>query len=344
MSRSLSPLQAILLGLVVLCGLGLATAGLFAVGNRQWLWSDTLHVTVGFAQIRGVEAGTRVRVQGIEAGEVEAVIPPTSPGGEVALRLRLDGRMRSLIREDATVQIVNEGMIGGKALEIQPGTASARPVQENAALSSKPTAELADVLRQVNTALTGIQTGQGTVGKLVTDKEAYGKLLELLQQSQQTMASFQQDADAIKRLPVIRSYVEDTEALLIRPNCECNLQYFAAIDLFEPDSAILSADGRQRLDELGPWLGGLKQKGSEIVVAAYADPKSVNPAVARVRTKQQSEAVSDYLKSRHKAQKLGWFSSRKVIPLGLGTSLPPLPQKDPLPPDRVEVLVFVPQS
>src|SRR5581483_78622 len=76
MSRSLSRLQAVILGVVVLTGLALATTGLYAIGSRQWLWGETFHVVVGFPQIRGVEAGTRVRVQGIDAGEVETVEPP----------------------------------------------------------------------------------------------------------------------------------------------------------------------------------------------------------------------------------------------------------------------------
>jgi len=62
MSRSLSRLQAVVLGLIVLTGLLLAATGLFAVGSRHWLWNDTFHVSVGFPQIRGVELGTRVRV------------------------------------------------------------------------------------------------------------------------------------------------------------------------------------------------------------------------------------------------------------------------------------------
>src|SRR5438874_5011382 len=112
MSQSLTRLQALLLGVVFLLGMGLAGSGLYAVGSRQWLWSDTFHVRAGFPQIRGVEVGTRVRVQGIDAGEVDAVEPPGAPGGDVLLRLRLDGKLRSLIRTDASVQIVSEGMIG----------------------------------------------------------------------------------------------------------------------------------------------------------------------------------------------------------------------------------------
>src|SRR5437868_13660666 len=130
MSRTLSRLQAAVLGVIVVAGLTLAGVGLFAVGTRQWLWSDTFHVVVGFPQIRGVEAGTRVRVQGIEAGEVESIEPPAMPGGDVMLHLRLGGRLRYLLRADASAQIVGEGMIGGKVIEIDPGSSAAPPIGE----------------------------------------------------------------------------------------------------------------------------------------------------------------------------------------------------------------------
>src|SRR2546428_611815 len=59
MNGSLSRGPAILLGLAMLLGLGLTTTGLFAVGNRQWLWSDTFHVRAGFGQVPGVAAQPR---------------------------------------------------------------------------------------------------------------------------------------------------------------------------------------------------------------------------------------------------------------------------------------------
>ena len=131
MTQGLTRRQAAVLGFMVFCLLGVAAFGLCAIGSRQWLWGDILHVRAGFNEIRGVEVGTRVRVQGIEAGEVDSVQPPLQPGEQVVVRMKLDGKMRQLIRADATVQIVGEGMIGGKVLEIHPGSAQAIPVAEH---------------------------------------------------------------------------------------------------------------------------------------------------------------------------------------------------------------------
>jgi phospholipid/cholesterol/gamma-HCH transport system substrate-binding protein len=342
-SRSLSRIQAVLLGLVVLAALALAGAGLHAVGTRQWLWSDTFHVQVGFRAIRGVEIGTRVRVQGVEAGEVVDVVLPPAPGRDVLLRLKLHGRFRPLVRADAVAQIVNESMVGGKVVEIHPGTDAADPVREDAVIASKSVPELAEVLGQVEGVLQEVRSGKGSLGKLLTDDQLHGALYQLAQQGKGTLAAIQQDADAIKEMPIIRNYVKDAHKLLVRPDCECNRQVFAEGELFEPGHSVLTAPGRQRLDQLVPWLAGLKHKGSEVVVASYAEP-TLEPKWATTLTQKQSEAVCNYLKDQHGVQKMGVMSRRPVTPIGLGIAPPPVPAKDKLPLPRIEVIVFVPQG
>src|SRR5262249_44270981 len=152
----------------------------------------------------------------------------------------------------------------------------------------------------------GVQDGQGTLGKLVKDPQVYEAVLALIrngndavEKSKDTMSSIQRDADALKKMPLIRGYVEDPLALLVRPNCERNRRTFAESDLFEPGRAVLTASGREKLNELAPWLEGLKHKGSEVVVVSYADPKSSDPKAAASITRQQSETVVNYLKSNY---------------------------------------------
>jgi phospholipid/cholesterol/gamma-HCH transport system substrate-binding protein len=341
----LSRLQAFVLGFVVLTAFALAAGGLFAVGSRGWYGRDALHVRAGFPSVRGVEVGTRVRVQGLDAGEVVGLQPPEQPGGPVVMRMRLRGEFRRLVRAESRVQIVSEGMIGGKVVEIVPAanSTSAEPVADDALLASAPSMELSDVLGQVTSTLASIRDGDGALGRLTRDPQVYEALLVLLKQSTETMSSVQRDADALKRMPLVGRYIEDATELLVRPNCERNRQCFAASDLFEPGRAVLTAQGKGCLDAIGPWLTGMRHKGSEVVVVAYADPgAALSPEVARLLTRQQSEAVCDYLKSQHAAQRMGVFSSRKVTALGMGVVPPPVPEAEPLPPARVEVLVFVP--
>src|SRR5262245_5617451 len=182
-SNGLSRLRAILVGLVVLGGLALGTLGVFLVGSRGWFGSNSLHVRAAFPEVRGVEVGTRVRIQGIDAGEVAAILPPEGPDKPVVLRLKLRAEYRHLVRAGSTVQIVPEGMLGGKVVELRPparrpdgGEPDLRPVEDDALLASAPTAELTDVLGQVNESL----KGDGTIGKLMKDPEVAVLLADAL--------------------------------------------------------------------------------------------------------------------------------------------------------------------
>jgi outer membrane protein OmpA-like peptidoglycan-associated protein len=106
---------------------------------------------------------------------------------------------------------------------------------------------------------------------------------------------------------------------------------------------VLTARGRQLLDELAPKMTGFTQKGTEVVVVSYADPKGITAELALPLTKQRSDTVMNYLKDKHSIHGPGWLSSaRKVTAVGMGVRPAPLPESDNPPAARTEVLVFVP--
>jgi phospholipid/cholesterol/gamma-HCH transport system substrate-binding protein len=289
--------------------------------------------------------GTRVRIRGLDAGEVVALEAPSGDEDRVMVRLRIQGKYRHLIHKDATVQIVSVGMLGAKAIEIQPGTKGAPLADNDAVLATRPTTELTDVVEQVKTTLESVVDGKGTLGMLARDPEAYNSLVGLINQTKQTMVAFQQDAEAFKKVPLVGGLVEDPQALLVRPRYERNRKVFRESDLFEPGRAVLTAGGRERLNDLKGWLDGLKHSGSEVVVVSYADPKTTTDAThARTVTANQSKEVVEYLKKKFKVQKLGVVSWRKVVPLGMGVNPPPAAERESLPSPRVEIQVFVPQK
>ncbi|GIW82769.1 MAG: hypothetical protein KatS3mg105_4576 [Gemmatales bacterium] len=350
MTRSLTRLQALLLGIAVVLGLGLLAVGLFAVGNQQWLWGRSFHLLVGFDTIHGVEVGTRVRVLGRYAGEVTAIALPSRPGEQVVLTLKIDEKLRPLVRSDASARIVAEGMVGGKVIEIDPGTSDAEVVADGQLIASRKSNDVTDVLlgvhstvAEANRTLREIRDGKGTIGKLLRDPQAYDELVRFFRDGQRTIQSLKQNSDAIKRMPLVRSYVRDVYEELIRPDCSRNRWWFREEDLFERGHAVLTAGGRARLDAIAPKINGLKHKGSEVVIASFADPHS-DADFSRNLTQKQSETVAEYLKSKHEVHKMGWFSwPRRVVALGMGNQPTPVQESEPLPARRVEVVVFVPQ-
>lgn len=422
MSRKLSRLQAILLGTFVLATLALGGAGLLVLNERSGWGTDNFRVHAGFPDVGGVEVGTRVRIQGIDAGEIEAILPPENPGEPVNVRLRLRGKYRHLVREDARVQITSDALLAGKVVRILPGSVGANIVADNAQLRAEiqpdvmegitqaagklnrllaevddamqafrkndgsvtedlisATRKLNAVLAKADAALESIEKGEGTLGKLVKDERLYSELTETvaqvkgamydvrsgegtlgklvksnegyaeavasLQDVRRMVNSVKQNSDAIKALPVVRSYVVDYNKELIRPECRRMRWWLAEHTLFEPGKAVLTAAGKRKLDEVGAWLNEQQHPQAELMVAAFAEPNAA-PDFALTVTQKQSEVVMNYLRSQHSVHRTGWWwwSTRPVRSLGCGVTPSPVPDSERLPAARIEVLIFVPQK
>jgi len=162
---------------------------------------------------------------------------------------------------------------------------------------------------------------------------------------QEAVTAIKQDAEAVKALPIVRSYVEDTVSLLVRPDCEKDRVVYSPEILFEPNTSVLTPAGKDRLNECASWLNGQQQKKSEVVVAAFADPKSpdLTSASAKALTRKQAEVIAEYFKERG-VHKMGYITRRKVTPVGQGFDPTPVVEKEAIPATRIEVILFVPRA
>ncbi len=319
MSPSLSRTQALVLGIVILAALVLGGYGLFVLGSGQWPWNQPLHVKVGFPSAQGVTPGTHVRVQGVDAGEVEDVVGPERPGDKVVLRLRLDHRFRGVVREDAKAQLVAEGIFGGKIVEVRPGSPEREPVADGAEIAAIPSNDIADVVAQIGNLAESIDQQKGKVAEVVDNTN------QLVRKTTETVESVQQVVEGVKDVAYLRDKIKDPQKALAPPGCECKPWWFTEGELFDPNSDRLTAKGRGRLDELIKTIADLtRHPGSEVVVVAYADPHSADMSRVRRLTQNQSEVVGDYLVARGAIHKDYGVVPRKVTKLGLGTDKPPL--------------------
>ena len=209
------------------------------------------------------------------------------------------------------------------------------------------TKKLVKNLDETTTALRG--DTQKTLKKIDESVDAvHGELdgmKTFARSGQEAVSAIKQDAEAVKALPIVRSYVEDSTALLVRPECEKDRVVYSPEFLFEPNSSVLTTEGRERLNQCAMWLYGQHQKKSEVVVAAFADPKSpdLTAPAARTLTKKQAEAVAEFFKE-HGVHKMGYVTRRSVTPVGLGFDPTPVVEKEPLPASRVEIILFVPRG
>src|SRR5262249_38116404 len=200
MRRNIGPWRAAANVGFALTVLALAGLGIYQVAGRHWRVQPTFRVRAEFATIRGLEAGHRVRLQGIDAGVVERVIAPSEPGRPVELVLWIDERLRPLVRTDTIARIVAEGLVGAKVVELTPGRPGAPTVAELDRIASEAPIEVSDLLNraagslarletladsahqgltEINAITGSIRRGEGSLGKLVRDDAIYDDLATL---------------------------------------------------------------------------------------------------------------------------------------------------------------------
>jgi len=153
-------------GAFVIGGLLLFAAGLFLIGNRRMLFTDTFRVYAEFKQVAALDTGAKVRVSGVDAGEVEEIRVPEGPSGRFRVRMRVRSDLRPLIRVDSIALIQNDGLVGNKFVQIQTGTEAAPAVAEGGTIQSREPFDIADLmltmsqtLATVNTMLVEVKSG-----------------------------------------------------------------------------------------------------------------------------------------------------------------------------------------
>ena len=200
MQRAIGRWRALANAAVVLAILAASGFGMLQVASRQWLVQKTFPVRVALGTIGGLEAGNQVRVLGMDAGVIERIEPPRAPAQPVTLVLRLDARLRGLVRSDAVARVVSEGVVGARVVEIVPGRPDAPALAGDGSIAAETPIEVADLLRgataslrridavsdaaekglaEINQIAATIRKGEGSLGKLVQDDEAYRKLVAL---------------------------------------------------------------------------------------------------------------------------------------------------------------------
>ncbi|RUL81757.1 MCE family protein [Tautonia sociabilis] len=371
MRREIGPLRALANGIACLGILGMAGFGAVQVAGKNWQVQETYRLRAEFETVGGLEPGGRVFVQGVDAGVVESIEPPGEPGGPVSLVLRIDARLRPLIRTDARARIVSQGVVGAKVVELSPGSPDAEVLPDGGLVTSEPPVELADLMREATEALdridaaaeaaerglseinaiaSAIRGGEGTIGRLLTDDEPVDRLVSLTDRGERTLTDLQDNLNALKNTWPISRYFsrrgyDDRELALYRPEATRHALMLAETDLFEPGRAVLTEAGRGRLDEVARWAKEHLSTRTEVVVAAYSDD-SLDAQLAERLTQQQAEAVRSYLVGSHRIDSAGWFRSRTVAAVGFGRHRPRVPSVEPQgigPERRVEIILFTPQ-
>jgi phospholipid/cholesterol/gamma-HCH transport system substrate-binding protein len=157
------------IGLFIVLGIGLFTGILFLIGDREEAFSRHLDVYSEFSNLSGLATGAKVRVSGLDAGEIRKIGIPNSPSAKFRLELRIEKRLNAMVREDSVVSIETDGVVGDKFISIKKGTDQAAEAQAGSTLPSKEPLDIAALMEKGSALLNDLHGTVAGVNSTITD-------------------------------------------------------------------------------------------------------------------------------------------------------------------------------
>jgi phospholipid/cholesterol/gamma-HCH transport system substrate-binding protein len=164
----------VIVGVFITAAIVLFGAALFLIGNEHKAFRRHVVFYTSLQNVDGIPKGSKVRVNGMDAGELESIQIPSSPSQKFHLKMNVEDRLRGLIREDSLVTVETDGLVGDKFLLIQGGTDRAAEAAPESTIQGKEPFEIGKLLEQAQ----GIMNQAGTTitGLQGTMKDVSGRL------------------------------------------------------------------------------------------------------------------------------------------------------------------------
>ena len=196
------------LGMFVTAGLALFVITIYVVGKQKNIFGSTFRLKAEFKTVSGLKVGNNIRFSGINIGTVDDIklITDTS----VMVDLLIKKEFQQFIKTDALASIGSDGLMGDKVLTIFSVTSQSpnniSSVKDNDQIGSRAAIEMEDVMSSLKASVdnAGIITeqiaqfsvkmnsGDGALSKLISDKEFSSSLQSTLVNLQSSSNEFAQ--------------------------------------------------------------------------------------------------------------------------------------------------------
>jgi len=179
-------------GMLVIASLAILGLGIFFISGQIGFFSRRYHVKAYFSTAGGLREGGEVRLAGIQVGNVERlrISPYPEPGRAVEVDMHVSRAIQNQIRGDSVAVMETVGLLGDSYVDISRGTPSQPVVADWGVVKSSEEADIKRVVQNANDVIsnlsvlssklneisTQIQTGKGSMGKLIYDESLYNQI------------------------------------------------------------------------------------------------------------------------------------------------------------------------
>jgi phospholipid/cholesterol/gamma-HCH transport system substrate-binding protein len=180
--------RAVIVGLFIFIGLILLVACVLIIGNLHETFKKKTEVVTLFDDVSGLKVGNNIWFSGVKIGTVSSL--KFYADRKVKVLMKVEDKAVPYIRQDAFVKLSTDGLIGNKILVIYGGTSKTPQIKEGDTLRVEKTFtsdDMINTLQENNKNLLAITNdfklishkianGEGTIGKLISDKSLYTHL------------------------------------------------------------------------------------------------------------------------------------------------------------------------
>ncbi len=156
-------------GIVIAAAVVLFGVSLFLLGDQHKAFHAKTDYYADFISVDGITKGSKVRVSGMDAGQVQDIVIPPSPAQKFRVKITLDNHLRGLVRTDSIVSVETSGLVGDKFLLVREGSEGAAEAASGATLPSKEPFDMGKMLDQANGLLTQVGGTLTQVNGTITD-------------------------------------------------------------------------------------------------------------------------------------------------------------------------------
>ena len=182
-------------GVIVLVATVVLVTLLFLMTSSSGLGilSKKLTVTTYFENAAGLKEGAAVNLEGVAIGSVKTVtVSPNAARKLTPVRvlMKIDGKYADSLHKDSKVSLTTMGVLGDTVVDINSQTAVGPALQDGDELKTLETPSISDVVKasqgtieqlnvilaKANNIVDNMESGKGSVGKLINDPDLYNKL------------------------------------------------------------------------------------------------------------------------------------------------------------------------
>jgi phospholipid/cholesterol/gamma-HCH transport system substrate-binding protein len=203
------------LTVVVACFM-LAFLILLMSGTGGW-FTPKIQLKAYFDDAGGLRQGAPVRLSGVDVGNVSSlriVSDPTRKLTPVEVVMKVSSKYRNSMRKDSIASLETAGVLGETYINIDSSQATGPVVHNEDTLAVREQPDIQDVVRasqgtlvnvnallkRLDRIIAFIESGQGSIGKLIYDPEIYNRLASTINEFQQLMNQVSQGQGTIGKL------------------------------------------------------------------------------------------------------------------------------------------------